>query len=255
MRERTRCAPCSGARRISSTCRPRSPSRSAPCSRWRRRRPAREIRTRLTMLRERVGSSLAMPAWRAAACLAAIAAGYFAMRWPEATASIAIRRRAPGVHRRCDRFARRAGVGGLGPRRRRPPAIGTAAGGRRDRGDRRDQRGLLFGGLAREGAAGAEGRPCGHGRSRLQRARRVCATGASTRSSWPAPTTRWRQLHIASCSLATRTASGHSWRAACGRSWSTSTTAPACRPSSAPTSAARPRRTWCRPSSRRPSGR
>jgi hypothetical protein len=50
-----------------------------------------QIRTRLAMLRQRVGSLLAMPAWRAVACLAAIAAGYFAMRWPEASTSIVIR--------------------------------------------------------------------------------------------------------------------------------------------------------------------
>ena len=50
-----------------------------------------QIRTRLASLRDRVGSSLAMPAWRAVACLAAIGAGFFAMRWPEASASIAIR--------------------------------------------------------------------------------------------------------------------------------------------------------------------
>ena len=50
-----------------------------------------QIRTRLAMLRDRVGSLLAMPAWRAVACLAAIAAGFFAMRWPEATTSIVIR--------------------------------------------------------------------------------------------------------------------------------------------------------------------
>jgi hypothetical protein len=50
-----------------------------------------QIRTRLAMLRERVGSLLARPAWRAVACLAAIAAGFFAMLWPEATTSIVIR--------------------------------------------------------------------------------------------------------------------------------------------------------------------
>jgi hypothetical protein len=50
-----------------------------------------QIRTRLAMLRDRVGALLAMPAWRAVACLVAIAAGFFAMRWPEATTSIVIR--------------------------------------------------------------------------------------------------------------------------------------------------------------------
>ena len=34
---------------------------------------------------------LGQPLWRALACLAAIAAGFFAMRWPEATTAITIR--------------------------------------------------------------------------------------------------------------------------------------------------------------------
>jgi hypothetical protein len=50
-----------------------------------------QIRSRLAMLRDRVAALLATPSWRALACLAAISAGFFAMRWPEATTSIVIR--------------------------------------------------------------------------------------------------------------------------------------------------------------------
>lgn len=50
-----------------------------------------EIRARLGRLVDQVRSRLAQPLWRALACLAAIGVGYFAMRWPEATTSIAVR--------------------------------------------------------------------------------------------------------------------------------------------------------------------
>ena len=50
-----------------------------------------QIRTRLAVLGEHVRSLLRLPAWRAMACLGAIAAGFFAMRWPEATTAIVIR--------------------------------------------------------------------------------------------------------------------------------------------------------------------
>ena len=50
-----------------------------------------EIRSRLGMLRDAIGRGLQRPGWRAAASLAAIAVGFLAMRWPEATTSIAIR--------------------------------------------------------------------------------------------------------------------------------------------------------------------
>ena len=50
-----------------------------------------EIRSRLGTLRDTIGQRLQQPGWRAAACLAAIAVGFFAMRWPEATTSIVIR--------------------------------------------------------------------------------------------------------------------------------------------------------------------
>ncbi len=50
-----------------------------------------EIRSRLSTLRDNIGRRLQQPAWRAAASLAAIAVGFVAMRWPEATTSIAIR--------------------------------------------------------------------------------------------------------------------------------------------------------------------
>ena len=50
-----------------------------------------EIRSRLGTLRDNIGRRLQRPGWRAAASLAAIALGFFAMRWPEATTSIAIR--------------------------------------------------------------------------------------------------------------------------------------------------------------------
>ena len=50
-----------------------------------------EIRSRLGTLRDTIGRRLQQPGWRAAASLAAIAVGFFAMRWPEATTSIAIR--------------------------------------------------------------------------------------------------------------------------------------------------------------------
>ena len=88
-----RCAPCSGAPRTSSTCRPRSPSRSAPCSR--RGRPGRHGADPHPPRRRSV-DRVALAARRAGcggplACLAAIAAGFFAMRWPEATTSIVIR--------------------------------------------------------------------------------------------------------------------------------------------------------------------
>ena len=50
-----------------------------------------EIRSRLGTLRDTIGRRLQQPGWRAAASLAAIAVGFLAMRWPEATTSIAIR--------------------------------------------------------------------------------------------------------------------------------------------------------------------
>ena len=50
-----------------------------------------EIRSRLGTLRDTIGRRLQQPGWRAAASLAAVAVGFFAMRWPEATTSIAIR--------------------------------------------------------------------------------------------------------------------------------------------------------------------
>ncbi len=50
-----------------------------------------EIRARLGRLVDQIRSRLAQPLWRAFACLAAIGVGYFAMRWPEATTSIAVR--------------------------------------------------------------------------------------------------------------------------------------------------------------------
>jgi hypothetical protein len=49
------------------------------------------IRVRLVELRAQVAVALTRPAWRALACVAAIAAGFFAMRWPEATTAIVIR--------------------------------------------------------------------------------------------------------------------------------------------------------------------
>ena len=49
------------------------------------------IRTRLVAFGERARVALGRPAWRAAACVVAIAAGFFAMRWPEATTAIVIR--------------------------------------------------------------------------------------------------------------------------------------------------------------------
>ncbi len=49
------------------------------------------IRTRLGALLDAVRWRLGQPLWRALACLAAIAAGFFAMRWPEATIAITIR--------------------------------------------------------------------------------------------------------------------------------------------------------------------
>ena len=76
------------------------------------------IRTRLGSLARRRPLALGQPLWRALACLAAIAAGFFAMRWPEATTAIAIRVVGfVGVRRRGDRAARRARLGRLGPRR------------------------------------------------------------------------------------------------------------------------------------------
>lgn len=49
------------------------------------------IRTRLGSLLDAVRWRLGQPLWRALACVAAIAAGFFAMRWPEATIAITIR--------------------------------------------------------------------------------------------------------------------------------------------------------------------
>jgi hypothetical protein len=49
------------------------------------------IRSRLGSLLDAVRWRLGQPLWRALACLVAIAAGFFAMRWPEATAAIMIR--------------------------------------------------------------------------------------------------------------------------------------------------------------------
>ena len=43
------------------------------------------------MLGDTIRRRLQQPGWRAAGCLVAIAAGFFAMRWPEATTAIAIR--------------------------------------------------------------------------------------------------------------------------------------------------------------------
>ena len=213
-----------------------------------------QIRTRLAMLRDRVGSLLAMPAWRAVACLAAIAAGFFAMRWPEATTSIVIRvvaflafiAGAIGLldvlgsvdwgHDGAARFQRSG----------RRLAIGvTAAISVITRGDavRRPR--------VREGAAGAERRPRRHGRRRLQRARRALRPAPRRGRPGRHPQLDGGELAGVLVRLATRAASAPSWRAACGRSSSTSTTAPACRTSSAPTSAARPRRSWRRPTCRR----
>ncbi len=50
-----------------------------------------EIRSRLGTLRDTIGRALQQPGWRVAASVAAIAVGFLAMRWPEATASIVIR--------------------------------------------------------------------------------------------------------------------------------------------------------------------
>ena len=50
-----------------------------------------EIRSRLGSLRDTIRRRLQQRGWRAAASLAAIAVGLLAMRWPEATTSIAIR--------------------------------------------------------------------------------------------------------------------------------------------------------------------
>jgi hypothetical protein len=49
------------------------------------------IKRRLLVLSERSRRALARPGWRALACVALIAAGFFAMRWPEATAAIIVR--------------------------------------------------------------------------------------------------------------------------------------------------------------------
>jgi hypothetical protein len=49
------------------------------------------LKRRLLVLGERSRRALARPGWRALACVAAIATGYFAMRWPEATAAIIVR--------------------------------------------------------------------------------------------------------------------------------------------------------------------
>jgi hypothetical protein len=50
-----------------------------------------EIRPQLGTVRDSIGRRMQQPGWRAAACLGLIAVGFFAMRWPEATTSIAIR--------------------------------------------------------------------------------------------------------------------------------------------------------------------
>jgi hypothetical protein len=49
------------------------------------------IKTRLGALVDTIRWRLGQPLWRAVACLAAIAVGFFAMRWPEATTAIVIR--------------------------------------------------------------------------------------------------------------------------------------------------------------------
>jgi hypothetical protein len=50
-----------------------------------------QIRTRLGGLVDEIGRRLGEPVWRGLACVTAIAVGYFAMRWPEATTAILVR--------------------------------------------------------------------------------------------------------------------------------------------------------------------
>jgi hypothetical protein len=50
-----------------------------------------QVRSRLGTVVDEVGRRLGEPTWRALACLTAIAVGYFAMRWPEATTAIVFR--------------------------------------------------------------------------------------------------------------------------------------------------------------------
>ena len=56
-----------------------------------------QIRTRLIALIDRIGAALARPGWRVLACVGLIAAGYFAMRWPEASTAIVVRTLAVGA--------------------------------------------------------------------------------------------------------------------------------------------------------------
>ena len=130
------------------------------------------VRTRLVALGEQARAALARPSWRAVACLVAVAAGYFAMRWPEATTAIVIRiARVHRVPRRRDRAARRDGVGALGAGRAgTAPSVRSPAGVGGDGSDRvRQHRDAVRRPGLRPRPAGAERGPRRHGRGRLQR--------------------------------------------------------------------------------------
>ena len=135
-----------------------------------------QIRTRLAVLGDRIRSWLRVPAWRAVACLAAIAAGFFAMRWPEATTSIVIRivaflafiAGAIGLLDVLGSVDWGHDADGALPARRAPS---------RDRRDRRDlvhqRRVAVRRPRLRPGAAGPGRRPRRHGGGGLQRPRRA----------------------------------------------------------------------------------
>ena len=116
-------------------------------------------------------AALARPSWRAVACLVAVAAGYFAMRWPEATTAIVMRILAftaflVGAIGLLDVMGSVHWVPG-GPARsigRSPPGIGG------DGSDRvRQHRHAVRRPGLRPRPAGAERGPRRHGRGRLQR--------------------------------------------------------------------------------------
>ena len=130
------------------------------------------IRSRLGSLLDAVRWRLGQPLWRALACLAAIAAGFFAMRWPEATAAITIRVVAfVGFVVGADRSPRRPRLGRLGPRRLGPGAADRPA--PRHRRDGRDLAGQRVDPVRRPGVrpgrAGTRRAHAGHGVVGLQR--------------------------------------------------------------------------------------